>query len=157
MLVAAAPAAAQKVTVERDTPLYSEPRLDSPHVAQLQTGAVAEVVGKEGAWLNLRTQAGAGWLFSFNVRFQSEGTGESSGSGTGSVLGRLFAPRRSTVSVTSTIGVRGIEEEDLKQAAFDAKQMKLLDGYAASRDAAESRAQRARLSRAHVEYLDAKK
>jgi hypothetical protein len=156
MLIAAGPAAAQKVTVERDTPLYSEPRLESSHVAQLQAGTVAEVAGKQGAWLNLRTQAGAGWLFSFNVRFQSEGAGEASGSGTGSVLGRLFAPRRSTVSVTSTIGVRGIEEEDLKQATFDAGQVKLLEGYSASKESAEQGARGAGLSPASVEYLDKK-
>lgn len=155
LLAAAGPAAAQKVTVERDTPLYSEPRLESSPVAQLQQGSVGEVVGKQGAWLNLKTQAASGWLFSFHVRFESQGAA-AEGSGTGSVLGRLFAPRR-TVSVTSTIGVRGIEEEDLKQATFDAEQVKLLEGYSASKDAAANRAREAGLSSASVDYLDAKK
>ena len=64
--------AAQQVTVERDSPLYSEPRLDSSPVTQLKQGATGEVVGKQGAWLNLKTAGGSGWLFSFNVRFQSQ-------------------------------------------------------------------------------------
>jgi hypothetical protein len=153
-LLVAGPAAAQKVTVEQNTPLYSEPRMESSQVAQLQQGAAGEVIGKQGVWLNIKTPAASGWLFSFSVRFESQGAEGSSGSG--SALGRVFGPRRN-VSVTSTIGVRGIEEEDLKGATFDAEQMKLLDGYAASRDAAEKRARSAGLSPASVEYLDAKK
>ena len=153
-LLAAAPAAAQKVTVEQNTPLYSEPRMESSQVAQLQQGSAGEVIRKQGVWLNLKTAAGTGWLFSFSVRFETQGAEGSSGSG--SALGRVFAPRRGP-SVTSTIGVRGIEEEDLKGATFDAQQMKLLDGYAASKESAEKGARGAGLSRTSVEYLDAKK
>jgi hypothetical protein len=153
--LAAGSAAAQQVTLERDSPLYAEPRLDASQVAQLKLGATGEVIGKQGAWLNLKTPGGSGWLFSFNVRFPSAqaGTGDS---GAGATAGRLFGARRS-VSVTSTIGIRGIEEEDLKQASFNAEQMKLLEGYAATRQAAEQRARGSGLAPASVEYMDAKK
>jgi hypothetical protein len=151
-LLAAAPAAAQKVKVEQNTPLYSEPRMESSQVAQLQQGTAGEVIGKQGVWLNLKTAAGTGWLFSFSVRFESQGAGAS---GTGS-LGRVFAQQRGP-QVTSTIGVRGIEKEDLMQATFNAEQMKLLDSYVVSREAAEKGARGGGLSRASVEYLDAKK
>ena len=159
LLVVAGPVAAQKVTLERDSTLYGEPRLESTQVAQLRQGVTGEVIAKQGAWLNLKTAAGTGWLFSFNVRFQSdsaEGSSSSSGSGSGSALGRVFAPRQ-RVSVTSTIGVRGIEEEDLKEATFNAEQIKLLDGYVATKEAAEKGARGAGLSRVNVDYLDAKK
>lgn len=156
VLLAAASAAAQQVTLERDGPLYGEPRLDSAQVVQLKQGATGEVVAKQGAWLNLKTSEGSGWLFSFNVRFQSAGEGAGGSSGAGSALGRLFGPRR-TVSVTSTIGVRGLEEEDLKQARFDAAQMELLGRYVASREAAEEGARRAGLAPVRVEYLGAEK
>ena len=152
---AVAPAAAQQVTLERDSPLYAEPRLDASQVMQLKLGATGEVIGKQGAWLNLKTPGGSGWLFSFNVRFQSQQPGAGD-SGAGSAAGRLFGPRRS-VSVTSTIGIRGIEEEDLRQASFNADQMKLLDGYVATRQAAERRARAAGLAPVNIEYMDAKK
>jgi hypothetical protein len=155
LLLVAGPVAAQKVTLERDSTLYGEPRLESTQVAQLRQGATGEVIAKQGAWLNLKTAAGTGWLFSFNVRFQSD-SAEGSSSGSGSALGRVFGPRQ-RVSVTSTIGVRGIEEEDLKQATFDAEQIKLLDKYAATKEAAEKGALGAGLSRVSVDYLDAKK
>ena len=147
------PVAAQQVTLERDSPLYAEPRLDAPQVARLTLGATGEVIGKQGAWLNLKTPAGSGWLFSFNVRFQSQQAGAGD-TGAGTAAGRLFGPRRS-VSVTSTIGIRGIEEEDLKGAKFNADQMKLLEGYAATKEAAEERARASGLAPVGVEYLDA--
>jgi hypothetical protein len=153
--IVAGSAAAQQVTLERDSPLFAEPRLDAAQVAQLKLGATGEVIGKQGAWLNLKTPAGSGWLFSFNVRFPSAqaGTGDS---GAGQTAGRLFGPRRS-VSVTSTVGIRGIEEEDLKQASFNAGQMKLLDGYVATKEAAERGARATGLKPATVEYMDARK
>ena len=153
--LAAGTAAAQQVTLERDSPLYTEPRLDAAQVTQLKLGATGEVIGKQGAWLNLKTPGGSGWLFSFNVRFPSAqaATGDS---GAGAAAGRLFGPRRN-VSVTSTVGIRGIEEEDLKQASFSAEQMKLLESYAATRDAAERRARGSGLAPASVEYMDPKK
>ena len=154
-MLAAAPATAQQVTLERDSPLYAEPRLDASQVAQLKTGATGEVTGKQGAWINLRTAGGSGWLFSFNVRFPSQQAGTSD-SGTGSAAGRLFGPPRG-VSVTSTIGIRGLGEEDLKQASFNAGQMKLLDGYAVTKEAAERDARAAGFAPVSVDYLDAKK
>jgi len=155
VLLVPAPAGAQKVTLERDSPLYAEPRLDASQVTQLKLGATGEVIGKQGAWLNLKTAGGSGWLFSFNVRFPSQQAGAGD-SGAGSAAGRLFGPRRN-VSVTSTIGIRGIEEEDLRQASFNADQMKRLEGYAATRQAAEQGARATGLTPASVEYMDAKK
>ena len=150
-----APVAAQQVTLERDSPLYAEPRLDTPQVTRLKLGATGEVVGKQGAWLNLKTPDGTGWLFSFNVRFQSQPASAGS-TGATTAAGRLFGPRRN-VSVTSTIGIRGIDEEDLKGASFNADQMKLLEGYAATKEAAEQKARASGLAPVSVEYMDAKK
>lgn len=150
------PVSAQQVTVERDTPLYSEARTDSKVVTTLKQGTSGAVVGKNGAWLNLKTAEADGWLFSFNVRFASSQPASSSSSGgEGAVLGRVFGPRQQ-VNVTSTIGVRGLEEEDLKQARLDPEQLKLLDQYAASKQDAESTAQAAGLSAVRVDYLDAR-
>lgn len=145
-------AAAQQVTLERDSPLYSEPRLESAPVTQLKQGATGDVLGKQGGWLNLKTPAGTGWLFSFNVRFPSQ---KADGGDAGAGVGRVFGARRSS-SVTSSIGIRGLEEEDLKQATFDAGQMKLLGEYATTKEAAEQGARAAGLAPARVEYLGGK-
>jgi hypothetical protein len=153
-LLIALPAAAQQVTLERDSPLYAEPRLEAAQVTQLKQGASGEVIGKQGAWLNLKTAGGSGWLFSFNVRFQSQKA--EGGDGGGSALGRVFGPRQN-VNVTAAIGIRGLDEQDLKQASFSDSQMKLLDGYTASKQAAENGARASGLAPEKVEYLGAKR
>ena len=154
LLVALPASAAEQVTVERDSVLYAEPRMDASQVAQLKQGTVGEVMGKNGAWLNLKTPGGTGWLFSFNVRFPSQQASQSGGGG--SALGRVFAPQRSAIATTSTIGIRGLDKEDLRQASFNADQMRLLDQYAASRDAAQAQARDTGLAPVRVDYLGGK-
>lgn len=147
----ASSAGAEQVTVQRDTQLRGNASMDAPVVGNVKQGTTGEVTGKRGAWVNIKTPDVSGWLFSFNVRFGS--VGESSGdSGAGSVVGRVFGPGQN-MKVTSTLGVRGIDKETLKQATFSPDQMRLLDQYAASKDAAAEQAQAEGLEARHVDYL----
>jgi hypothetical protein len=145
-------AGAQQVTLERDTLLQSEPRLDSSVVAQVKQGVTGEVTARNGAWVQVRTSAATGWVFSFNVRYPATAAGDG-GAGTAGALGRLVGPRQN-VNVTSSIGIRGLDEEDLRQARFDAAELKRLDDYAASKPEGEAAARRAGLSAARIEYFD---
>ena len=155
-LAAATAGAAEQVTVERESRLYAEPRLDAAQISVLAAGTVADVAGKSGAWLNVRTPSATGWVLTFNVRFSvtpSDAAARSSGDGD-SMIGRVFGPQRD-VNVTSTIGVRGLDSEDLSQAKFNAGQMKLLDGYAVSKESAQESARARGLMATEVEYLQA--
>ena len=140
---------AEPVTLERDSVLRVEPRTDAATVVSLPSGTTGEALARQGAWVQIRSGPATGWIYSFNVRF---GAAPGSGDGTGSVLGRVFGPRQ-RVNVTSTIGIRGLDEEDLKQAHFDNSQIQQLDNFAASRDQAESHAGGLGLSAARVDYL----
>jgi hypothetical protein len=146
--------AAEQATVERESRIHAEPRLDAPEVAVAAPGTVADVLGKSGAWLNVRTPSATGWLFSFNVRFIAKAPDAAQGSsgGSDSAIGRLFGPRRGD-NVTSAIGVRGLEKEDLRQAQFSAGQMQQLDGFASSKEAAEQSARAKGLTAVQVDYL----
>ena len=142
-------AAAQQVTVERDSPLHAEPRADAAVVTTLKQGTTGEAIGKEGPWVNLKTRAASGWILSFNVRY---GTGQATApaSGGGALASRLGGQKP---AVTATIGIRGIEAEDLKRANFDAQQMNLLERYAASQADGENAARASGLSAVRVEYM----
>jgi hypothetical protein len=146
-------AAAQSVTIERDSPLRTGPRLDAPVAVTVKQGTQGTVSAKQGVWLQVNTAAGSGWLFSFNVRFASTRTEAGGSSGAGGAASRLVGPRRD-VSVTATIGIRGLDEEDMRQARFDGAQLTLLDGYTATREASESRAAQAGLEAVRVDYFD---
>lgn len=147
--------AAEQVAVERESRIHAEPRLDAPELGVAAPGTVAEVLGKSGAWLKVRTPSATGWLFSFNVQFMSKPSdaARASSGGGDSAIGRIFGPQRG-VNVTSTIGVRGLEKEDLRQAQFDAQQMQQLDGFAVSREAAEETARAKGLRTMQVDYLE---
>ncbi len=149
----AAAALAEPVTVERDSILRAEPRTDAGVAGNLAKGATGDAVSRQGAWVQVKSGTVTGWLYSFNVRFGAVGAGSSSGGGTGSALGRVFGPRQQ-VNVTATIGIRGLDEEDLKQAHFDEGQMRQLDGFAASREQAAAQAGKSGLSAVQVDYLD---
>lgn len=150
ILGVAAMAAAEPVTVERDSVVRAEPRTDAAVVTHLTRGATGDAVARKGAWVQVKVGEQIGWLYSFNVRFGAVGAGE--GSGGGSVLGRLFGSRQQ-VNVTATIGIRGLDEEDLQQARFDSGQMQALDNFAADRDQAQAHAGGAGLSATRVDYL----
>lgn len=143
---------AEPVTLERDSELRAEPRLGAPVTGKLASGASGEALARQGVWVQVRSGETSGWLYSFNVRF---GAPAASGgaSGGGAVLGRVFGPRQ-RVNVTATIGIRGLEEEDLKQARFDGGQLQQLDGFAASREQAEAHAAEHGLAATRVEYLE---
>lgn len=151
----AALVAAEPVTVERDSVVRAEPRTDSAVVANFARGASGEALARQGAWVQVKTATATGWLYSFNVRFGAPAGSAGSagdGAGAGSVLGRVFAPRQK-VNVTATLGIRGLDEEDLKQAQFDGGQLQVLDGFAASREQAEAHAGSAGLSATRIDYL----
>jgi hypothetical protein len=141
--------AQEQAVLERDAALLTEPRNGAPVVAQLKQGASGEVIARKGAWVNLKTASGAGWLFSFNVRFQAAGSAPAASGGARPATAAGTQPRR----VTATIGIRGLDAEDLKAARYDEAQMRLLDGYAASKGDAQNAARASGLMPAWVEYL----
>lgn len=119
-------ASAQQVTISRDTKLYAEPNAGSAVVGELKPGATGEVTSKQGAWVQVKSAAATGWTFSFNVSYGGAGPGAATSS-----------PQRG--KTTATIGIRGLEEEDLKAAKFDGKQLDALDQFATGDDADPAR------------------
>ena len=141
--------AQEQAVLERDAALLTEPRNGAAVVAQVKQGSSAEVIARKGAWVNLRTAAGTGWLFSFNVRFLAPGAAPAASAPSRPSVATAPPQRR----VTATIGIRGLDAEDLKAARYNDAQMRLLDSYAASRQDAESAAQATGLAPARVDYL----
>jgi uncharacterized protein YgiM (DUF1202 family) len=157
VVAVALPIFAQQVVVEKDSDLRGTASHSAPVVGKVKQGTKGEVTDKSGAWVNLKTPDAAGWLFSFNVRYAgtSAAGGGGGDGGAGGLVSRLTGPR-TNVSVTSTLGTRGIDKDMLRQATFNAEQMKLLDQYAATKEAAQEKAQTAGLEPAKVEYLAGK-
>ena len=122
-LFVCAVAGAQQVTISRDSKLLAEPNAGAAVVGELKQGATAEVTGKQGAFVQVKGAGGTGWTFSFNVNYGSSGAAAAT-------------PTPQRKGVSSTIGIRGLEEEDLKAAKFDGKQLDALDAFSGGEEGA---------------------
>jgi uncharacterized protein YgiM (DUF1202 family) len=141
-ILSAASAFAQQVTIERDSELRAEAKPDAAVVAKVSKGTTGEVTAKSGAWVNVKTPEAAGWMFSFNVRFTSAQPAGQARSGEGGAgIGNPLAPRR-TPAVTGTIGIRGLDEEELKGATNNPEQMKLLQQSGTTKESAAESARK---------------
>ena len=117
--------------------------------------AVTRTGERQGAWVRVRTAAGAaGWVHLFDV-------GPATGSGSGTVAGAfrsvtsLFSKptaQRTTAS-TSTIGIRGLGAEDLAQAQPDVQAVARMEALRQSDNDARQFARRAQLTPVSVEPL----
>ena len=142
---------AEPATVTADTPLYSKPDASASVVTRLKAGTTGDATTKQGVFFNFKSAAGSGWIPSFNLRFGAESA--TSGGGVSSLASRLTGSQQK-LNVTSTIGVRGIEKEDLQKAQFDAQQIALLEKYRASDGAAQAAAKSSGLRASEINYLD---
>jgi hypothetical protein len=78
------------------------------------------------------------------------------GSDASGLLG-LASGRAGTGKVVATTGIRGLNEEELKAAKFDGKELERAESYATSKQAAAKFAAQGKLAARKFDYLPAPK
>jgi len=150
MWLLAAQAAETAYTV-RATDLKAKPFTDAATLSTLPERSQVEVVGRQSSWMHIRTDSASGWVKMLSLRFSSDGDSKRSGD-TG--LGALFNVAATGKSgSTVTTGVRGLSEENLKNAQPDPEALKALQGYTASTSTAASFAKAGKLEKKNMDYL----
>jgi Bacterial SH3 domain len=145
----AAPAAAAPGTVLRNDKLYSQPNASSKVATTVAKGASVDILAKQGGWLRVRSGKSTGWIRLLSVRAGAGGLG---GAGLGDVVGA--ATTKSDPSrVVAVAGLRGLNDEDLKQAKFNADELARLDTWRASAAQARSFAGQSGLAAVNVPAL----
>ncbi len=152
-LLCAASARADPVTFVKDVPLRAEARFDSPAAGKVSRGTTGEATGKQGAWINVKTSGGAGWVLTTDVSF---GSGASPGGGSSGGGFNIFGRTQQT-RTTSTVGIRGFDKETIGNAFNESspiarQQPELLDGYAVDRAGGQSFASAQGLSASSINY-----
>ena len=144
-------------TLSRDQALRAEARDDATSVLKLSKGALVDVLARDGAWYRVQQNGQEGWLRLYFVRTGSAKVEAAGAKPVRSIADTLAAARnrRNKTQISAAIGVRGISEEELKGAHYDAAQMQKLDSYAVSMGAAERFAAAGRLQSRTVEELPA--
>jgi len=147
-LGAAAPEPGKLVVAES---LKAEPFRDAKSLAQLPTGESLQILKRQGAWYQVKSAKGSGWVRMLSVR-RAETAKASLASEASGLLG-LASGRAGTGKVVATTGIRGLDEERLKSAAFNEPAMAEAESYAKSANDAAAFAARGKLVARKLDYL----
>lgn len=121
-------------TVLRDEKLYAQASATSKVVGSASRGAAVDIVAKQGGWLRVKAGSTEGWVRLLSVRAGAGGVG---GAGIGDVVGAATTKSDPT-RVVAVAGLRGLSEEELKLAKFNADELARMEGYGVSPDQAKS-------------------
>jgi Zn-dependent protease with chaperone function len=114
---------------------HAKPDFASPTVATFSKNAAVKVSGQQGLWFQLALDGGKNGYVRVNDVRVAYGKAETGGAGAA-----LFTGKAGKGRVSETASVRGIDESDLKSAAFNAAQLQLMESYRATPEAAEQAA-----------------
>lgn len=144
-------------TTNRATELKADPRSDAATVASLPRDTAIVDIGRSSGWIRVQTgDKKTGWVRSFHISMKGNISETSSSSGFLGGLSSLFAPvRREPPKTISTVGIRGLSEEEMKNAKPNPAEFNKMKSYAVSKADAQAAAQRARLNPQTVAYIDA--
>lgn len=139
---------AEPATVIRPTELKKDPATDAATVAELAENAAVDALERRGGWTRVKAGSAEGWVKMLALRYGAPGEARQGDSG----LTQLFNTVRTGSSGTQvTTGVRGLEADQIKNAEPNTAELKKMQGYAASRDAASSFAKQGKLQAHRVE------
>lgn len=156
LLLACLPLGAQELAfTNRATELKADLDSSSATVAPLPSGTPLSVVGRISGWVRVTTNdKKAGWVRSFHLRFQNS-VAESEGGG--SIFGGIFSTaRRAPTQRTATVGIRGLSEEEMKNAKPNPAEYAKYKAYASSKADAAAFARNAKLNAVQVSYVDSR-
>jgi hypothetical protein len=152
-LCMAASAAAEDGALIRADELKATPFIDAATAAKLPPNQAVTIVERKGGWLKVEANGQTGWVRMLNVRLAA-----ASGPAQGQANVRAASLLRTNSSGrTVTTGIKGLGEEDLKNASPDPAQVAELTTLAVSADEATANARASGLVEQQVEYLDEKK
>lgn len=149
MLLSTLVQAAEFGTALKADTMRSEPFADAKATGNFTRSEKLEILGKKGAWLQVKTAKGSGWVRLFSVK---RGVGSSANGQVSSVLG-MASGRAGTGQVVATTGVRGLNEEELKNAKFNETEIQFLESHSQSADQGQKFAAAAGLKANKLPYL----
>lgn len=171
LIAAAAPGYTEDGLIVRTSALKQNPSFASKTLQDLPPGTVVRLDKRNGGWQQVTVLPQAkqqGWVRAYQVRTDLEQGGqkpvvqqkESGGvlSGLSNLSRRtagLFGQRETSASdsLTATIGVRGLSEEDLNKAKPNPAELDKLHGFAADSGGATQYASAASLKKQRVDHL----
>lgn len=142
--------AAESGVLAKAGPLKQEPFADAATVAELPAAAPLEVLARQGAWMKVTASGQTGWVRLLSVRLAVGAPARAAESGLAKAANVALSGSSGTAVAT---GVRGLDREQIANAAPNPVEAARLEAYAASGDRARSFAQAGPLAEQTVPYL----
>ena len=171
-------AADQYAVTLRDSKVVAKPFRDAASIGSIDSDTRIQVLKRKGGWYKINNDGQTGWVRLTNLRLQrgasnknkakkNKGKGKGKTSAPGqqkkkigsldtlgeALTGGLFTTGSSS-KVTSTTGIRGLDEEDIGNAEPNPAAVAQLDKFTVSTDQAERFASKAKLNSTQLDYLE---
>ena len=152
LLCMALPVLAEPGHVIRSCDLMDEPYRDANVLTSLEEGDAIEILKRKGGWFNISVGEQKGWVRMSKIRKGEKVAAPDSGTEATGVLD-LASGRAGTGNVVAATGVRGLSEEELKEAQFNAAEIEKLETFAVPEKQARQFARDGRLAARQLEFL----
>lgn len=141
--------AADFASTIRATELKVQPYSDARTLQSLPARSRVEVLKRQSGWTQVRTATAAGWVKMLSLRVEG-GSAKRGDSGLAALFNVASTGRSGS---TVTTGVRGLSEEQLKNAQPDAAALQAAKRNAVSKQEARRFAAEGKLEAQSVDYL----
>ncbi len=129
-------AAEKDAVISRDASLYTKPFKDAEIIAELAATTAITILKRKGGWYKIKTADKQGWVRLTRVRLnRKNNASKESSSGVGELLSGLATGRGKSSQNTTATAVKGLSEEELRNAEPDVDALNALDDFAVSSDA----------------------
>jgi len=134
----------------RATELKVKPYGDAEVLRSLPARTKVEVLKRQSSWTQVKAGTTSGWVKMLSLQLEASATGRRSDNGLSALFNVATTGRGGS---TVTTGVRGLSEEQLKNAQPDPQALRAAKKYAASRAEAKRFADEGKLQSHDVDYL----
>lgn len=148
--LAPTPGLAEPAILIRAADLKRDPASDAPTLAQLPEKAKVDALERKGGWTRVKTEAGAeGWIKMLVLRYFGPVQASQGDSGAARALDTA---RGSVSGAAPTTGVRGLDPDMLASAQPNPAELKKMEGFAVTKEAAAGFAASASLQARSIAY-----
>jgi hypothetical protein len=144
--------AAEKGLIIRAGDLMAEPFIDAAKTGPVAASAPVTLLERRGGWVRIETGGSAGWVRMLNVRLEAGAATLAAAPATGR-SNPLSLLRTGSSGRTVTTGIKGLGEEDIRNASANYAQLDQLGKLAVGAAETRANAQQNQLKESNVAYL----
>ena len=138
--------------VSISTKLLDTPNNTGKVIENLAANSQITIKQRQNSWTEVTSSENTGWVPTLTIRMVSITRPDNIDGATDVVTERLRGTNKKTV--VATLGIRGIDEESLKDAELSEEQLTLLESYQVTKREASQFSRAAGLKSKKVEYFD---